>query len=159
MVNPLKSLRTGDALLLVDVPLDFLPGGSLPVPQGDRVLPVLKRWLRAATEEGVPVFTSRDWHPPDHVSFEQQGGPWPPNCVQRTQGARLHPALELPDDVVLVTKGDRTHRDQSSASTARDSPKTCGAGAWGSCGWEAWRLTCVYWPRSSTPWRRGSRWC
>ncbi len=97
-------LRPGDALLLVDVQNDFCPGGALAVPEGDAVVPVLNRWIEAATEGGVPVVATRDWHPPDHVSFEAQGGPWPPHCVQGTEGAAFHPDLALPDDAVVVSK-------------------------------------------------------
>ena len=86
-----------DALLLVDVQVDFCPGGSLPIPQGDTVVPVLNRWLEAAATTGIAVVASRDWHPPHHVSFEPQGGPWPVHCVQHTPGAAFHPDLALPN--------------------------------------------------------------
>ena len=101
---PPPRLREGDALLLVDVQRDFCPGGALAVPGGDTVVPVLNRWIEAAEAAGVPVFATRDWHPPDHVSFEAQGGPWPPHCVQGTEGADFHPDLALPDDAVIVSK-------------------------------------------------------
>lgn len=109
------ALRAGDALLLVDVQNDFCPGGALPVEAGDRIIPVLNRWLRAARERGIPIYASRDWHPRGHVSFAESGGPWPAHCIQDTPGAAFHPDLELPQDVVLVTKGVRFDRDQYSA--------------------------------------------
>ena len=112
---PTSALGPGDALLLVDVQRDFCPGGALPIPEGDRVVPVLNRWLRAAGARGVPVTASRDWHPPRHPSFREQGGPWPPHCLQDSEGARFHPGLELPPDALLVTKGTRYDRDQLSA--------------------------------------------
>lgn len=59
----------GDALIVVDVQNDFLPGGSLPVERGDEVVPILNRWLDAAAARGVPVFATRDWHPLNHCSF------------------------------------------------------------------------------------------
>ena len=96
--------RDGDALLLVDVQNDFLPGGALAVPEGDTVLPVLNRWIEAAERAGVPVIATRDWHPSDHVSFEAQGGPWPPHCVAGTEGAAFHPDLALPEDALVVSK-------------------------------------------------------
>jgi nicotinamidase/pyrazinamidase len=110
-----ERLRRGDALLVVDVQPDFCPGGALPVPEGDRVVPVLNAWIDAAQAVRVPVVASRDWHPPDHVSFRSRGGPWPPHCVQDTPGAAYHPALALPPDAVRVAKGTRLDRDQSSA--------------------------------------------
>jgi len=108
-------LRAGDALLVVDVQPDFCPGGALAVPGGDEVIPVLNAWIAAAREREVPVCASRDWHPLQHVSFEAQGGPWPPHCVQDTPGAAYHPDLALPEDVVKITKGTRLDRDQYSA--------------------------------------------
>lgn len=115
MVNPRQLLQPGDALLLVDVQIDFCPEGALPIERGDEVVPVLNRWVAAAVDAGVPVFASRDWHPAQHVSFTQSGGEWPVHCVQDTAGARFHPALVLPDSVTVVTKGTRLDRDQYSA--------------------------------------------
>src|SRR5215469_5821098 len=91
--------QPGDALVIVDVQNDFCPGGALPIEKGDQVVPVLNRWLAAAATEQVPVYASRDWHPLDHISFQPQGGPWPPHCVQDSEGARFHSALQLPDGV------------------------------------------------------------
>ena len=110
--------RPGDALIVVDVQRDFCPGGSLPIEGGDKVVPVLNDWMAKAEEASVPVFASRDWHPPDHLSFKPQGGKWPVHCVQETEGANFHPDLKLPDDAVIVTKGDRGDRDQYSAFDA-----------------------------------------
>ena len=98
-------LQTGDALLIVDVQNDFCAGGALAVPDGDAVMPVLNGWIEAARSAGAPVFASRDWHPPDHMSFRAQGGPWPPHCVQDTPGAAFHPELLLPPDTGVVSKG------------------------------------------------------
>ena len=114
-VDPRKELQSGDALLIVDVQNDFCPGGALAVDEGDRVVPVLNDWSRAAHEVGVPVYASRDWHPRDHVSFEPEGGPWPVHCVQDSEGARFHPRLELPEGAIVVSKGTRFDKDQYSA--------------------------------------------
>jgi nicotinamidase/pyrazinamidase len=108
-------MREGDALIVVDVQRDFCPGGSLPITEGDKVVPVLNDWIAQANQAGIPVFASCDWHPADHLSFQPQGGEWPVHCVQETEGATLHPDLRLPDDVVIVRKGDRDDRDQYSA--------------------------------------------
>ncbi len=107
-------LEDGDALLIVDVQNDFCPGGALEIDDGDAVVPVLNRWIRAATSRDLSVYASRDWHPAEHPSFEDQGGDWPPHCIQDTDGARFHPDLELPDSVVKVTKGVRFDQDQYS---------------------------------------------
>ena len=57
------------------------------------------------------VVASRDWHPPGHVSFREQGGPWPIHCVQETKGAEFHPDLKLPEEYLLVSKGTDVNRD------------------------------------------------
>ncbi|MEM6783700.1 MAG: isochorismatase family protein [Bacteroidota bacterium] len=97
-------LQPGDALVVVDVQRDFCPGGSLAVPEGDAVVPVLNRWVEQAEARGVPVFFTRDWHPADHASFVAQGGPWPPHCVQDTDGATFHPDLLVPDHAPVISK-------------------------------------------------------
>ena len=110
-----ERLSQGDALLVVDVQNDFCPGGALEVPEGDRVVPVINRWIEAAREARIPVFASRDWHPQGHVSFAERGGPWPPHCVQNTQGAAFHPDLQLPEEATVISKGQDPERDQYSA--------------------------------------------
>jgi nicotinamidase/pyrazinamidase len=102
-------------LIIVDVQIDFCPGGALPIDDGDVVVAVLNRWIRAAGEAHVPIVASRDWHPAHHLSFTESGGQWPVHCVQETDGARIHPGLMLPPDTIIVTKGDRLDRDQYSA--------------------------------------------
>lgn len=115
MTKPLQALQPGDALIIVDVQNDFCPGGALPIEEGDEVVPVLNRWIEAAEAKGVPVYASRDWHPVGHPSFDTEGGPWPPHCIQDTPGAAFRPDLRLPGDVVKVTKGVRFDQDQNSA--------------------------------------------
>ncbi len=106
--------RPGDALIIVDVQKDFCPGGALAIEDGDQVIPVLNRWIEAASAGGLPIYASRDWHPVEHISFEQRGGPWPPHCIQDSDGARFHPDLRMPESVVKVTKGVRFDQDQNS---------------------------------------------
>ena len=103
-----------DVLLLVDVQVDFCPGGRLAVANGDQVVPVLNRWIDAAVKSGIQVYASRDWHPRKHVSFRQQGGPWPLHCLQDSEGAGFHPDLALPETAIKITKGVRFDRDQNS---------------------------------------------
>jgi nicotinamidase/pyrazinamidase len=111
-------LQPGDGLLLVDVQNDFCPGGALPISGGDGIIPLLNQWIAAATARGVPIYASRDWHPAGHISFQEQGGPWPVHCLQDTLGAMFHPDLQLPGSVVKVTKGVRFDHDQNSALDA-----------------------------------------
>jgi nicotinamidase/pyrazinamidase len=99
-----------DALIVVDVQVDFCPGGKLPVPLGDRVIPKLNDYLALAKWAGIPIFASRDWHPVDTHHFAEHGGTWPPHCVQSTPGAEFHKGLVLPAGAQIVTKG-LSHRD------------------------------------------------
>lgn len=93
------------ALLVVDVQLDFCPGGALPVPKGDLVVPVLNKYIQLFSKRGWPVFASRDWHPAESEHFQINGGSWPVHCVHGTLGANFHPQLRLPHGSVVVSKG------------------------------------------------------
>lgn len=108
-------LGQGDALLIVDLQVDFLPGGSLGVPHGDQVIAPINRLIALYRERGLPVYASRDWHPAAHCSFAAQGGPWPPHCVAGTDGADFATALQLPNDAIIVSKADRVEVDAYSA--------------------------------------------
>lgn len=104
-------LQPGDALIVVDVQRDFLPGGALGVAGGDEVIPVLSRCAAECDRRGLPVFATRDWHPPDHCSFRAQGGPWPAHCVAGTPGAELAPGLALPARTHVVSKATTREKD------------------------------------------------
>jgi len=108
-------LFPSDALLIVDVQQDFCPGGALPVPEGNAVVPILNAWIARAVTGGAAVVASRDWHPVGHPSFVPHGGPWPPHCLQDTPGAAFHKGLHLPHETILVSKGTRFDKDQYSA--------------------------------------------
>jgi nicotinamidase/pyrazinamidase len=108
-----------DALIVVDVQNDFCPGGSLAVPAGDEVAPVLTRYAARFAERGAPVFASRDWHPARTKHFAAWGGAWPPHCVQGTRGAEFHPALALPAGTEIVSKGMDPEADAYSAWEAQ----------------------------------------
>ncbi len=103
--------KPGDALIIVDVQNDFLPGGALGVPQGDAVVPVLNRYVKRFSQLGLPIVATRDWHPADHISFKQRGGPWPPHCIADTEGAKFASALRLPANVKIVSKATTRDKD------------------------------------------------
>jgi nicotinamidase/pyrazinamidase len=90
-----------DALIVVDVQNDFCAGGALPVPDGDSVVAPINR---LAEQFGFVVAT-RDWHPSDHLSFKEQGGPWPVHCVADSAGAQLHPKLHSSQIDAVVDAG------------------------------------------------------
>ena len=108
-----------DALIVVDIQNDFCPGGSLPVPQGNEVVPVLNEYIRRARAAGMPIFASRDWHPAETKHFAAQGGLWPPHCVQGTWGAEFNPSLELPSEARVVSTGVDAEDDGYSAFEGR----------------------------------------
>lgn len=103
------------ALLIVDVQNDFCPGGALQIPDGDRVIEPINRAIQHFVAAGLPILASRDWHPPDTRHFRNFGGVWPIHCVQGTEGAAFHPALRLPDGMVVLSKGINPELDGYSA--------------------------------------------
>lgn len=111
-----------DALIVVDVQNDFLPGGALAVPHGDEVIPVINGLLPRFAHH---VFT-RDWHPPNHRSFSDQpeyrDGSWPPHAIRETEGAAFPPGLRVPPDALIVNKATQQDREEYSgfASTEAD---------------------------------------
>lgn len=105
----------GDALLVVDVQIDFLPGGALGISDGNAVIGPLNAAIGRFRVAALPVYASRDWHPPDHCSFTAQGGPWPVHCVAGSRGAAFAPALALPPDVPVISKATEPARDAYSA--------------------------------------------
>ncbi|OAI30811.1 nicotinamidase [Methylosinus sp. R-45379] len=107
-------LRSTDALLIVDLQLDFFSGGKLAVPKAEEILPVVNEVIDEARRSGTQIIVSRDWHPPDHVSFAAQGGEWPQHCVRGSRGAEFHPELRLPPGALFVSKAKRAEREQYS---------------------------------------------
>jgi len=97
------SLTVGpdDALIVVDVQHDFLPGGALAVATGDRIFAPID----ALAPRFRRVYATRDWHPPDHSSYAQYGGPWPVHCVAGTRGAAFDARLDLRKIDAVIDKG------------------------------------------------------
>ena len=108
-------LGKGDALLIVDLQNDFLPGGALAVPRGDLVIGPVNALIDLYHGRGLPVVASRDWHPDDHCSFTAQGGTWPPHCVAASEGALFSEALRLPEEAIVISKAMTAHEDAYSA--------------------------------------------
>ena len=114
------TLQKGDALIMVDLQNDFLPGGSLAVPQGDEVIPVMNSYVKTALDHSLPVFATRDWHPPHHSSFLEKGGPWPPHCIAETEGAKFAANLELPPETIIISKAVKIETDAYSGFEGTD---------------------------------------
>ena len=74
---------------------------------GDKVVPVLNEYIEKFRKAHAPIIFTRDWHPLDHSSFKEQGGPWPPHCVQDSEGARFHAELNVPPEGEIVSKADK----------------------------------------------------
>jgi nicotinamidase/pyrazinamidase len=126
------SLRATDALLVIDMQLDFLPGGALAVADGDAILP----GIHALAAQFDHVILTQDWHPRGHISFASTHGLqpftdtvqaaygtqtlWPDHCIQGTPGAALHSALDIPHAELILRKGFRRDIDSYSAFTEND---------------------------------------
>lgn len=98
-----------EALIVVDMQRDFMPGGALPVPEGDTIIPKCNEYIRKFKEKGALIVATRDWHPPNHISFKERGGPWPPHCVQNTPGAEF--VVDLPEDAVIISKATEPDKE------------------------------------------------
>jgi nicotinamidase/pyrazinamidase len=110
-------------LIIVDLQNDFCPGGALPVRGGELVVGYLNRYISRIKAKGGVVAASRDWHPPDHISFRNRGGPWPPHCIRHTHGAAFHPELALPKGAWLISKGSKQNADAYSGFDGTDLEK------------------------------------
>jgi nicotinamidase/pyrazinamidase len=110
--------RAGDALLVVDMQNDFMPGGALGVQGGDEITPEVNGLIELFTRRGLPIVFSRDWHPPGHCSFEAQGGVWPMHCVQNTEGAAFTKDLAMPANPRIISKATNLDREAYSAFDA-----------------------------------------
>jgi nicotinamidase/pyrazinamidase len=136
--QPLTLLPT-DALLVIDMQLDFLPGGSLAVTGGDEIIPGING-LAARFDH---VILTQDWHPRNHISFasthpgrqpftgtvETPYGTqhlWPDHCLQGSPGAQLHPSLDIPHAELILRKGFRLNIDSYSAFTENDATTPTG---------------------------------
>ncbi len=137
---------TRDALLVVDLQHDFLPGGALAVRGGDEIIAPLARVAPLFTT----VIATQDWHPPGHVSFASAHAErkpfetidlphgrqelWPDHCVRGTPGAAIHPGLPDAAVTLVLRKGTRLDVDSYSAFRENVGPDgrrpTTGLGAW-----------------------------
>ena len=95
--------------MIVDFQNDFTPGGALAVPEGDAIADRINEL--AGSGRFDLVVATRDWHPPDHDSFADRGGPWPVHCVMDTEGAQLHPSLDRSRVDIVVDKGTNPHTE------------------------------------------------
>jgi nicotinamidase/pyrazinamidase len=126
------ALLPSDALLVIDMQNDFLPGGSLAVTGGDQIIP----GINALAARFHHVILTQDWHPQNHISFASTHGLkpftdtveapygtqtlWPDHCIQGSPGAELHPALDIPHTELILRKGFRRDIDSYSAFTEND---------------------------------------
>ena len=133
------------ALILVDIQNDFCPGGALAVTEGDQIVSVVNRLM----PRFPLVVSTQDWHPANHISFKQRGGPWPPHCVQGTRGADLHPDLKT--DAIAHYFRKASSPDKDDYSDTRDRGRsTARPGSSASCS-SMPRTTSRSWCRARRP--------
>jgi nicotinamidase/pyrazinamidase len=110
-----------DALLVVDLQVDFCTGGSLAVPDGDAVVDPTNNMIAYAENQGWPVFLTCCWHLEDSNHFQERGGPWPKHGIQGTEGAKFHPGLRLHQkgNSAVVPKGMGLDEDAYSGFHSR----------------------------------------
>lgn len=113
-MNPI-ALTPADALIIVDLQNDFLPGGSLGVPQGDEVVAPIQQLIDLYQSHGLPIYASRDWHPVGHCSFTEQGGIWPIHCIADSNGAAFSKAIPLEQVAIIISKATTVEKDAYSA--------------------------------------------
>jgi nicotinamidase/pyrazinamidase len=109
------SLVAGDALLIADIQHDFLPGGALGIAEGDKIIPVLLNYVNRFESQGLPIIATRDWHPPNHCSFQERGGIWPVHCVAGSRGAEPPPTFSLPPATTIIHKATSPQTEAYSA--------------------------------------------
>ena len=139
---PKISVGESDVLIVVDVQNCFVPGGSLAVKEGDRIVPLINRLAKAFKH----VVLTQDWHTADHISFASQHPGrkpfetvqlsygtqvlWPDHCVQGTEGAMLHKGLDIPHAELIIRKGYRREVDSYSAFLEADKKTQTGLGGY-----------------------------
>lgn len=101
-----------DALLIIDMQNDFMPGGALPVSGGPALLPVINRLAQAGFRA---VIASQDWHPAGHCSFKEQGGDWVTHCLADSRGAALVGGLDQTHVTHIIRKAMSPEADSNSA--------------------------------------------
>ncbi len=102
------------ALLLIDLQNDFFSGGALGVPRSDSLVPIINTYIKHFSRQGWPILATRDWHPSNHCSFQEQGGTLPVHCVQGSQGAQFHSDLVMPPGTIVISKGTDAKSDARS---------------------------------------------
>lgn len=117
---PEIKLQSGDVLIITDMQNCFLPGGSLPVTRGDSIIGPLNSALDMFAVCGLPVIFTRDWHPPDHCSFQVKGGPWPVHCVRGTDDAAFSSRIHIPANPSVISKAVDPDKEQYSAYFGHD---------------------------------------
>lgn len=131
-------MAANQALLVIDMQVDFMPGGSLAVPEGDSIVPVINQLGQGFDQ----VVLTQDWHPAGHISFGSTHGKqpfvetveaaygtqslWPDHTVQQSAGAALHPELQLPQAALILRKGFRPDVDSYSAFLENDHQTSTG---------------------------------
>jgi nicotinamidase/pyrazinamidase len=140
-MSPVMTVDADDVLLIIDIQNDFLPGGALPVADGDAIVPLVNRLIKAFAH----VVITQDWHPEGHASFASsyEGAKpfdvvrtpygeqpvWPDHCLRNAPGAALHEELDVGSAFLILRKGVNADVDSYSAFAEADGKTTTGLAA------------------------------
>lgn len=140
-MTDIPEILSTDALIVVDPQLDFMPGGSLAVTDGDEIVPLINQLTKQFDKAGATIVATQDWHTRDQVSFasnhgvapftevEVSYGPqttWPDHCIQGSTGADFHPYLDVKKVVLIIRKGANPAIDSYSAFNENDKTTSTG---------------------------------
>ncbi len=140
-MSPTMTIDADDVLLVIDIQNDFVDDGALAVSDGDSIVPIVNRLIKAFAH----VVVTQDWHPRGHASFasSHEGAKpfdvvrmpygeqvlWPDHCVQGEPGAQLHEALDVDAAFLILRKGVNAEVDSYSAFNEADGKTTTGLAA------------------------------
>ena len=136
------ALSKQDALIIVDMQNDFMPGGALPVDEGDQIIDSINYVAEIFKKNNGIIVLTQDWHPDNHMSFasshpgkdpgeefQSEGiGPilWPDHCIQGSQGAKFHDKLKVTLAHAIIRKGYNPKVDSYSGFIENDKKSETG---------------------------------
>jgi len=113
-------MMDNSALIVVDMQNDFMDGGVLAVPGSKSIVPTINLYMEVFHNRSLPIYATRDWHPQNHISFRERGGPWPPHCIMFTEGASFFNKLKFPKETEVISKAMKPDEEAYSGFQGTD---------------------------------------